>query len=131
MNSKSVEKILYWAQTGTILLLSFLVAVLLSRQTVDSSVLKTSWALGLSICIFLLFALRTIIKKKGHSFIYLEIAVMAYWAYLIFNGLFISNFPAESYHQLFKVTSYVMIFFGVSEMASSAQFRKLFNYFMI
>ena len=131
MNSKSVEKILYWAQTGTILLLSFLVAVLLSRQTVDSSVLKTSWALGLSICIFMLFTLRTIIKKKGHSFIYLEIAVLAYWAYLIFNGLFISNFPAESYHQLFKVTSYVMIFFGVSEMASSAQFRKLFNYFMI
>ena len=130
MKTNKIENVLFWLQSVLLIFMSLLVAILLSRQTVDSSVLKTSWSLGLSFFIFIVFLLR-ISLYKNFQLSRLEIIILVFWAWLMFNGLFISKFHSESMHQMFKFTSYVFIFFATSEMSSNKRFRTFFNYFMI
>ncbi|MCD6579927.1 O-antigen ligase family protein [bacterium] len=130
MKTKNLENILFWLQSALLIFMSLLVALLLSRQTVDSSVLKTSWSLGLSFFIFIVFLLRTSLYKN-FQLSKLEVIILVFWAWLMFNGLFISKYRSESMHQMFKFTSYILIFFATSEMAMDKKFRTFFNYFMI
>ncbi len=131
MNTKTLEKITFWAQLATMLFLSFLVAILLSRQTVDSSILKTSWAFALAPVIFFLFVIRISLFKGVYKLTFLEYIVLSYYIWALLNTLFISHFRHESLLHLFKISSYVMIFFAAGEISGKKEFRDIFNYFMI